>query len=181
MAFYNEKEQLYWETDALDVSLRASLVWGMEYSSQRWNTWQHGSLWLITFASKSLAIVETWYSNIKRETLGILHSPEKSHHYCFPHEVSIVTDHKPLVAVFKKYVASLSHRLQRIILCIDQYNVKILYKPGPQVLAADWLSRYSHEIGKDEEISRISISINVIETYTDIPECITAEEIWLET
>ena len=46
-------------------------------------------------------------------------------------EVSVSTDHKPLLATFKKDVVTLSCRLERILLCIHQYNIKILYKPEP--------------------------------------------------
>ena len=42
---------------------------------------------------------------------------------------------------------------------------------------ADWLSRHNHREGKDEEITGVILSINVIETCTDIPECIMTEDI----
>ena len=60
------------------------------------------ALWPIAFASKSLTSTETQYSNIKREALGILHGIDKFHPYCFTDEVSVITDHKPPVAIFKK-------------------------------------------------------------------------------
>ena len=65
-------------------------------------------LWPITFASKSFTSMENHYNNIEQETLGILDGLEKIHHSCFAYEVSIVKDHKLLVAVFKKEVVSLS-------------------------------------------------------------------------
>ena len=61
----------------------------------------------IVFASKSLTGAEHRYSNIEREALSILHGLEKFHHYCFAREVLIITDHKPLVAIFKKDVSTL--------------------------------------------------------------------------
>ena len=66
----------------------------------------------ITFASKSLSGAGRRYSNIEREALGILHRFEKLHYYCFARKVSIITDHKPLVAIFKKDVAVLSKKIQ---------------------------------------------------------------------
>ena len=42
----------------------------------------------------------------------MLHGLEKFCHYCFAREVSIITDHKPLVAIFKKDYATLSQRIQ---------------------------------------------------------------------
>ena len=56
----------------------------------------------IAFASKSLTGAEHRYSNIDREALGILLGLKKFHHYCFAREVHIITDHKLLVAIFKK-------------------------------------------------------------------------------
>ena len=70
----------------------------------------------IAFASKSLTSVEWRYSNIKCEALGILHGLEKFHPYCFRREVLIITDHKPLVAMFKKDVATLLQHIQCILL-----------------------------------------------------------------
>ena len=77
---------------------------------------------------------ETHYSNTEREVLGILHDIEKFHHYCFSLEVSVITDHKPLMAIFKNDVATLSQKLQRILLCIHPYSIRILYKPRANYL-----------------------------------------------
>ena len=70
----------------------------------------------IAFASKSLTGTECRYSNIEREALGILHGLEKFHHYCFAREVHIITDHKPLVTIFKKDIVMLSQCIQHILL-----------------------------------------------------------------
>ena len=45
---------------------------------------------------------ETYYKNLEREALGISRGIEKFHHYNFTHKVSIIADHKPLVAIFIK-------------------------------------------------------------------------------
>ena len=55
----------------------------------------------IAFSRKSLTSAETMYSNIGREAFSILHNVEKFQHYCFACEVSMITDHKPSVAIFK--------------------------------------------------------------------------------
>ena len=87
----------------------------------------------------------------------------------------MIKDHKPLVEIFKKDVANLLHRLQRILLCIQQYKIKILYSSGPQLFIAAMLSRHDQTINKDEEIPRMN-NINVIGTCPDILQCITAEK-----
>ena len=58
--------------------------------------------WPTDFASKSLSSVGKWYINIKREALGILHMLEKFQNYYFARELSIITDHKPFIAIVKK-------------------------------------------------------------------------------
>ena len=62
----------------------------------------------IASVSKSLTGAEQRYSTIKCKALGILHGLEKFRHYCFGREVIVITDHKPLVSIFKKDVATLS-------------------------------------------------------------------------
>ena len=114
------------------------------------------------------------------EVLDILYDLENIQHNWYSCEVSVIIEHKPLVAIFKKDSSSVLHRLQRIILHIHFYKMGILYKQGPQLFIADCLSRQNHEVGKHEEIPEIDISINMIETCMNIPECMTAEEIWLE-
>ena len=70
----------------------------------------------IALTSKSLTDVEWRYSNIEHEALGILHGLEKFHHYCFGREVLIITDHKLLVSMFIKDVATLLQCIQHILL-----------------------------------------------------------------
>ena len=58
--------------------------------------------------------------------LGILHDLEKFHLYCFGHEVGVITDHKFLVALFKKDVA-----IFKVYYCGYTSATKIPYKAGP--------------------------------------------------
>ena len=71
----------------------------------------------------------------------------------------------------------MSQRLQSILLCLQQYNIRILYKWGPQLFIADWLTRYNPDEDKDEKIPGMNLYINAIETCTDILECMRVEEI----
>ena len=56
----------------------------------------------MAFSSKSLINAEPRQSNTGKEALGILHGLEKSHHYCFAHKISMITDCKSLGAIFKE-------------------------------------------------------------------------------
>ena len=62
----------------------------------------------IAFVSKSLMDTECRYSNIEREALGILHGLKKFQHYCIMRGVCVITNHEPLLSIFKKDVAMLS-------------------------------------------------------------------------
>ena len=103
MTVYDETQPLYPETETSEVGLRVALIQtrnGISY--QRDKAADNSILRPIAFVSKSLSSTELRYSNIEREALGILHRMEKFHHYCFARMVSIVTDHKLLVAILKK-------------------------------------------------------------------------------
>ena len=79
-------------------------------------------------------------TEIHREKhFGILHGLENLYHYCFAHEVHVITDHKHLLATMGKDVATLSQHLQSIILCINENKLCILHKPVPKLFTADWL------------------------------------------
>ena len=101
--FYDDTKPLYLEIDVSGVGLGAALLQLCDNTGcQRDVVPDNTSLRPIAFASKSLTGAEQRYSNIKREALGILHGLEKFHHYCFGREVLVITDHKPLIAMFKK-------------------------------------------------------------------------------
>ena len=89
----------------------------------------------------------------------------------------IITDHKPLVSMFKKDVATLSQCIQHILLKIHQYRVQIIHKPGPEIFIADWLLRHNHTEGKDKPIKGMEVQVDVIQTTMDMPECVSMAEI----
>ena len=78
---------------------------------------------------------------------------------------------------FKKDIAILSQWIQWILLGIHQYRVEILYKPGPKIFIADWLSHHNNEEGKDKPIKDMDIRIDAIQSATDIPECVSTSQI----
>ena len=134
---------------------------------------QNITLCPIAFASKSCTGVEQMYSNMKHETLGILHNLEKFHHYCFGQEVLIITDHKLLVAMFKKDMATLLQHILCIILKIHYYRVQILYK-----LAQKFLLQTGYHIeGKDKPIKDMYVWVDAIQSSVGMPDCISIEEI----
>ena len=121
MKFYDDAKPLYLEKDESRVGLVTALLQLCNNTvCQKGIAPDNITLHPIAFTSKSLTSMEWRYSNIKCEALGILHGLEKFHHYCFGREVLITTDHKPLVAMFKKDVAALLQCIQHILLKIHR-------------------------------------------------------------
>ena len=112
MKFYDDTEPLYLETDASGIGLGAALLQLRDNMNCPKDTAPDNTILCpIAFSSKSLTGAEQRYSNIECEALGILHGLEKFHHYCFGREVLVITDHKLLVSMFKKDLATLSQML----------------------------------------------------------------------
>ena len=97
----------------------------------------------VFYASRSLTQTEQNYSNIERELLSVVFALERLHHYVYGYTVTVQTDHQPLVSIWKKSVAANSARLQRLLLCLSQYDVDIQYLKGKENVIADALSRVS--------------------------------------
>ena len=170
MKFYDDAKPLYLETDVSGVGLGAALLQIHKGTAcQKGVVSDNTNLCPIEFASKSLTGAECRYSNIEREALGILHGLEKFHHYYFARELLIITDHKPLVAIFKKDVETLLQHIQCILLKTHQYRVRIIHKPGSEIFIEDWLSQHNHEEGKDKPIKDMDIRIDAIQSTTDTP------------
>ena len=62
------------------------------------------------------------------------------------------------------------------MLKIQQYHIQIIYKPGPQIFIADWLSRQNQKEGKDRPIQDMDIWVDTIQAMTDLPKCISIPE-----
>ena len=55
--------------------------------------------------------------------------------------MKVETDHKPLESVFKKPLINNTARLQRLLLNLQTYDLKVIYVPGNALHLADTLSR----------------------------------------
>ena len=148
LPFYNPQQQLTLQVDASGHGLGAALIQ------------DKGP---ITFASKALTEVESRYSNIEREMLGILYGLEKFHHYVFGRPVRVQTNHKPLVAILAKSLAVAPPRLARMMLRIQRYNVSLEYVPGKQVPLADALSRINPK--PEHTIPGLDLTVHKVQSF----------------
>ena len=83
---------------------------------------------------------KTHYANIERELLTIIYGCEKFHMYLYGRTFIVEVDHKPLEMISLKNLIVAPACLQRMLLCLQQYNLVIMYRPGREMLLADALS-----------------------------------------
>ena len=95
----------------------------------------------VSYSSRALTASEKNYSQIEKELLAQVLGVERNHHFVYGGRFVLWSDHKPLETICKKPLASAPKRLQRLLLRLQQYDVEIRYKPGPEMYLADTLSR----------------------------------------
>ena len=126
LAYYNVNEELTVENDASEYGLGSVLL-------------QEGKP--VAYASRTLSQCERNYAQIEKEMLAITFGLEKFHTYTYGRQVTVVTDHKPLISIIKKPLSRAPKRLQALTLRAQAYNFDIVYKPGKNIPLADALSR----------------------------------------
>ena len=149
LIYYDAKETLSLEVDASQKGLGVALVQNDKP---------------IAFGSKTLTECQSRYSNIEREMLAIVHGIQRYHTYLFGKPFIVVTDHKPLVTICSKPIHTAPPRLQRMLLKIQGYQYTITYRPGPQMVMADVLSRLPNPdnnapVKLDEHVDCLNIAM----------------------
>ena len=147
LQFYDQLKPLVLQVDASLRGLGAALIQDKG---------------VVAFASKSLTETEQRYSNIKRELLAIVLGLECFHHYAFGLHVIVNTDHKPLVSISKKSMASMPPCLAMMMLCIKAYDMDVQYRPGRDIPLADALSRVNPCNGRT--IKGLDITVHALES-----------------
>ena len=96
----------------------------------------------IAFASTALSPAQQRYAVMEKEMLVICFAAKKFSTYILGKgDVTVETDHKPLEAIFKKSLLAAPIRLQRMLLQLQRYNLKVKYIKGTTQYIADLLSR----------------------------------------
>ena len=118
---------LWWNqatTDVSGVRLKSALLYTRSYTSFHKDGALYNSILRpIAFARRRLTKAEKKKEHHRKRCLRDTVWTWKFHHYYFVREMSLITNHKPVVAIFKKDVATLSKRQQWILLRMHQYKM----------------------------------------------------------
>ena len=156
LGYYDRRKEVIVQVDASLRGLGACLI-------------QDGKP--IAFASKSLTGAESCYANIERELLAIIFVCIRFNTYLQGCRFTVQSDHKPLEMIHLKSMHNAPPCLQRMLLQLQKYDMKIEYKPGSEMPLADALSRcparYSQEIKLDLHVDYIAFTSAWIETLRE--------------
>ena len=136
---------------------------------------------IISYASRALSDVETRYSQTEREMLAIVWGAERFHLYVYGAKFSIVTDHKPLIGIFKGHKLT-STRIDRWKLRLMPYDCKLIYRPGKnENNPADFISRHPNILEPDQnDISIAESFINYV-CNNAVPKAMSLDEVKMAT
>ena len=167
LAFYDVTKPVTIQSDASQSGLGACLM-------------QEGKP--IAYASRSMTSAEKNYAQIEKEMLSIVFAVQKFHQYVYGQEaVNVESDHKPIESIMRKPLGKAPPRLQRLMLKLQPYDLRINYVPGKYMYMADTLSRVYLEVEAsntlDEELNHVIHSL-----FTSLPITATRlDEFRLET
>ena len=114
---------------------------------------QDGVSRVVAYGHRRLSDVESRYSQIEREALGLMWACEHFKMYLLGTRFRLVTDHKPLVSIFGKPTSKPTPRLERWSLRLQAFDFALEYKPGNSNIA-DSLSRLS--ISQDDVVEPLT-------------------------
>ncbi|XP_055388193.1 uncharacterized protein LOC129616589 [Condylostylus longicornis] len=120
----------------------------------------------IAYASTTLNDAQKNYSQIEKELLAIYYGCTKFHRYIYGYKTTVETDHKPLISIFKKPLSKAPPRLQRILLNLQIYDLKVIYVPGKNMYVADTLSRACKK--EDSQFENFKNDIEIHATLEDV-------------
>jgi hypothetical protein len=126
----------------------------------------------IEFVAKSLSASQQNYSQVEKEFLAVVFACKRFQYYIVGRgEITVETDHKPLLGIMKKEVGVLTPRLAKMRLQMMSYpNVELEYKPGKDLVLADTLSRScppDQGVG-DKEVDTDPMSFVVCEVFGSV-------------
>jgi len=95
----------------------------------------------LAYASRALSPAQQHYAQIEKETLAIVYGAQKFHQFIYGRPTVVESDHKPLQYILNGPLHQAPLRLQKMMLTLQRYDLKVKYRPGVELSVADALSR----------------------------------------
>ena len=101
LQFFDSSKPLFIEVNASKQGIGVAMLQCDPIVKNSSTTEIPNNLHPISYASKTLSEMESNYSNIERELLGIVFAVTHFKHFTYGRPVTIITNHKLLVSLFK--------------------------------------------------------------------------------
>jgi len=129
MAHPNPQNPYILYTDACNTSIGGVLCQEDESGIER----------PIQYISAQLTSTQRKWSTSEKECYAIVYCLDKLRCYLLGADLTCFTDHKPLLSLFTKQMKNT--KIQRWGILFEEFGAKIKYRPGPNNVRADMLSR----------------------------------------
>lgn len=122
----------------------------------------------ICYASRTLNDHERNYSTIEKELLAIVWGVKYFRPYTFGKEFDLLTDHQPIKWLQSKHSGKdINPRLQRWLIQLGEYNMKVDFIKGRDNKVADFLSRINSETNEINSLqTNCDLTTNNIKTLS---------------
>ena len=116
-------------TDASDLCISAILC----------QTHEDGKEYVVQYISHQLSATQRRWATIEKEAYAVVYALQKLRAYLYGAQFVVYTYHKPLLCLFSKSMNNT--KIQRWAILLAEYGATIKYRPGPNNIRADMLSR----------------------------------------
>ena len=165
--FYDSNKPLYIEVDTSKKGIGAVMLQEDSIVKNTSKCDIPNNLCPISYDNKTLSSAECNYSNIECELLGVLFAIMNFKHFTYGCTVCVITDHKPLVSLFKKSLVNASSCLTHMLMQLLDYTLNVHYQPGERMHLSNALSHLSsHNMAAGKTIKNLDVSIHAIEELT---------------
>ena len=129
----------------------------------------------VAYACRTLNAVKRRYFQIERETLAVTWDIERFHVYLYGINFTVLTDHKPLISIFKQNHEPPA-RITKWLLRLQSYTFKLEFQPGV-LNASDALSRSPVKDTQNDCLSEEAEKYINYVAKRSVPKAMTVEEI----
>ena len=162
LKYFDSSLPIYIETDALKKGIGVVMLQPDNSAENTSHTEVPNNLRPVFYASKTLTSTESNYRKIEHEMLGVVFSVLHFKHFTYGRQIHIITDHKPLITLFAKNLATTSPRLSRMLIKILDHVLVLHHQEGSKMHLSDAISRLSvHDSDAAKSTAELIADFNI--------------------